>query len=336
MTLFRPLALLGALALTATPISSFAAGNHYGWCIGVGNKHDGECGTTQSPSVYPPTVSGTVPVSTQTNPGYAIPPMPQATPMLQPYLAPQAVPHATPAAMPQLVPQIMPQPKPGYLAPQATPHPTPGATPYLVPQIVQQPRPGFATPQATPHPTPVATPYLVPQLVSRPKPGYAAPLATPHPTPVATPQRVPQIVQQPRPGYAVPQAVPHPTPVATPSLVPMIARPKPVDTPQPDAVRRIVTTLPPGTTPDRGLVTHAPGRQPLHAPAVFSSTKGDHGWNCVASGHGRRRRVDANGTATETGSLPGLVFSETIARDIPAWHSQDSGCLIAVRRKARR
>jgi len=69
---------------------------------------------------------------------------------------------------------------------------------------------------------------------------------------------------------------------------------------------------------------------------MFSSTKGDHGWNCVASGHGRRRRVDANEAATETGSLPGLVFSETIARDIPAWHSQDSGCLIAVRRKARR
>ena len=278
MRLFLRLATLGALACAATPTSAFAAGNHYGWCIGVGNPHDGECGTAHPPSVNPPTVSGAVPMSTQANPGYAIPPMPQATPMIQPHLAPQAIPVAAPQALPHLVPQRAP----GFVAP------------------------------------------------------HLAPQAVPHPTPVATPQRVPQIASQPRPGYAAPQAVPHPTPVVAPSLAPVIARPRPVDTIQPDAARPSVVTLPPGTTPDRGLITDAPGRQSALAPAVFAPTGDGRGWRCVVSGHGRRRRIDATGAATDTGSLPGLVFSETIARDIPAWHPQDSGCLVAVQRKVRR
>ena len=307
MRLFLRLATLGALACAATPTSAFAAGNHYGWCIGVGNPHDGECGTAHPPSVNPPTVSGAVPMSTQANPGYAIPPMPQATPMIQPHLAPQAIPVAAPQALPHLVPQRAP----GFVAPHLAP-------------------------QAVPHPTPVATPQRVPQIASQPRPGYAAPQAVPHPTPVATPQRVPQIASQPRPGYAAPQAVPHPTPVVAPSLAPVIARPRPVDTIQPDAARPSVVTLPPGTTPDRGLITDAPGRQSALAPAVFAPTGDGRGWRCVVSGHGRRRRIDATGAATDTGSLPGLVFSETIARDIPAWHPQDSGCLVAVQRKVRR
>ena len=127
MRLFQPLAILGALACAATPTSAFAAGNHYGWCIGVGNPHDGECGTAHPPSVNPPTVSGAVPMSTQANPGYAIPPMPQATPMIQPHLAPQAVPQARPVAMPQRIPQPVLQPRPGNAAPQAVPQARPVA-----------------------------------------------------------------------------------------------------------------------------------------------------------------------------------------------------------------
>ena len=356
-----------SLILSGLPGMALAAGNQYGWCRGTGNPHGADCGVSNPSGVIPPNTPAHIPTATETMvpskpplPGAVlhlkrdpIPIMlPKQGPKLrpgqgqpsQPYREPLAIPNPSlpPQRVPGRIPTRIETPQEPYRVPVAIPNPSlpPQRVPGQIPLRIETPPEPYRVPVANPNPSlpPQLVPQRVPEPVAIPMPQplqpHRVPVATPEPSlpPQRVPGQIPLPVETPQEPYRVPVAIPDP--VLPPQLAPS-RRPSVVPTVVPGDERPTVVVRPNVTSVDPGLVPRQPGRQLLHAPARFEDRSGT-GWDCVASGHGRRRYVDDRGVTVELGSAPSLAFSETIVRDIPAWHPQEAGCLIAIKRKLRR
>ncbi len=306
--------LAAALVSFSQATAGWSAGNHLGWCQGVGNPHkSSDCrgagisgastGTSNLPvqssnqlpgqQSLPPTVSG----------GYAVPPLP-------PSLVPYPVPNPTPTPIPYKIPQLVPQPYPvpvlaPTLAPYLVPKPTPNAVPNKIPQLVPQP-----------YPVPVLAPAL-------------APYPVPNPTPNAVPGRVPQLA---------PQLIARPVPLKKPvtgfqaSLVQTGQRPPAGAGTSANASHSTTHLEPPRSNTH---VSDKPGRQAPHdLPQHLDVSTGDI-WDCAVSGHGRRRTAAGGRGTTLAGVFADIDVVDAIAKDVPARHPRDAGCLVSIKRKHR-
>lgn len=319
--------------------SAEAAGSHYGWCIGVGNHHGSDCSATSSGGTVGGTTGGQPPTSTQLPTGQTIAPttgqggpgaIPYTVPLATPNPVPQQVqqaPTLRPVAVPSLVPQRLNSPQQVPQQVQQAPTPRPVAVPPLVPQLSNSPQQVPQQVQQAPTLQPVATPSLVPQLFS-------------------IPQRVPQQVQQ----------TPTPTPVPTPQLVP---RPVPTATTstigippvRPGGTGQVAVVRGSSFLPATNTISHAPshvdapnipqhvtdmpGRQKPHAlPRHLDPSTGEI-WDCTISGHGRRIRRAGGNTRSYAGAMTDIDVVDAIAKDLPARHPQDTGCLVSIKRRHR-
>ncbi|MDW4496396.1 hypothetical protein R5H30_00255 [Sulfitobacter sp. D35] len=342
-----------------------AAGNHYGWCIGVGNPHrTANCdhaatgtGTGGSTTTQPSTVTPST--GTTTTLGPTQPAM--QTPVLAPTLQPQQVPQRVPQRVPQPIPQRVPPKKSntggGYhqVPPTqnvAVPTPLPQRTPQIVPPTINVP-PHKVT--AVPKPLPQRQPVLVPPLAPQRVPGRV-PTAQPSAIPVLVPPLVPQRVPN-----RVPNQVPTATPGAIPGAIPIL-RPQPTVPIRPVKGPATVslTTVPgtqvvtggPGTSVrpplrpggSRTLTNNGhtigtvvpmhtpakPGRQPEHRRPIFETTKSHRYSECISAGYGARRLDQATGTIRHAGEI------DSFARDVPARHPNRAHCLVQIHHRKRR
>lgn len=249
----RTAVILTAAILALSPQLASANGNHYGWCIGVGNPHQGtncappDSGTTNTPTPDVP-VSNQLP-ATGTGPQ----PTPDTTPAQVivtpnppgivtgsgpvPGVLGQTAPPITGTGVPPIVVDPIPQVNLTGVGPvpQVQTVPTPQLTGYGKTPVVVQPLPpttvtGFSpVPGVQLIPTPPLTGQGLPAIVVVPNPptqvtGHSPVSATivVHPDPGKTLTgygRVPVPTPQLTPGQ-VPQLVPTATPNATPVLVP--------------------------------------------------------------------------------------------------------------------
>lgn len=318
-----------------------ANGNHFGWCNGVGNPHHSSSCGGSSPSTSPivPIVPPTqVPTANPLPPTNPIVPTPVVTPVLVPSIAPNAIPGQVPVLAPPMVPQPVPQQVPTAIPQQVpTPMQVPGQVPVLAPPMVPQPVPQ-RVPTAIPQqvPTPMTVPGLVlprpkvkPQ--TNPKPLVSTGVM-PNPVQTVTPQTGqvrPPVVTQPQPAQVVvppmvpmlvpqrvPQAIPQPIPQRVPTLAPTVThRPQ---------VRPVGI--------GRELITSTPGRQPAHNPPAFQGKAQGEQWNCVASGHGKRKSVE-DGKVVSNGALRHVGSVDVLGRDLPALHPRHPHCIVSVKRR---
>ncbi len=253
-----------------------------------------------------------------------------------------------PGQVPQAVPGQVPQAVPGQVPTQLA---VPGQVPQAVPGQVPQAVPGQVPTQlAVPGQVPQAVPGQVPQAVPGQVPTQTV-LVLPRPLPIQ-PTRFPTgagqtpniptgvpTVGQPgqvtvsRPAVAT-VVVPPMVPMLVPQIVPQ-ARPQVLPQRVPAAIPEIVHR--PKTRPEgigRDLITATPGRQPSHnAPAFKGKTQAET-WNCLASGHGRRKSVE-NGAVVSSGALNHVGAVDVLGRDLPALHPRHSHCIVSVKRRKR-
>ncbi len=363
-----------AFGVLAASTASWSAGNHYGWCRGVGNPHhSSDCGGTSSTGAG---VSGAKPPLSTQLPGQQTPQpgvpsiVTTPSPVLVPPLTPNQVPQRVPIAVPPKVPQLQPptaQPFPvPVLSPQLQPIPqaVPLAVPPLVPQRIPQPQ---QTPTARPFPVPVLSPQLqpTPQLIPIAVPPQVPqrslqispvqiltpsrqPTPRPQAIPIAIPGLVPQFLARPQPK---PSATPNPRPIAIPGRVPQPlvnpAKNQPTSTKQtqPGPTQRITAIAPAGSityakthvksAQGPNYITDFPGRQPAHAlPRHLDSTASEI-WDCAVSGHGRRQPTNQRRGSQFSGALADINVVDAIAKDVPARHPQDPGCLVSIKRRYR-
>ena len=281
------------MLLLSLSSGAYATGNHYGWCLGVGNwQHNAAC-----------TGTGAVPLTVDTGaPLVTTPVGPQGVPTPGVVDVP-AYPMPQPMTVPQRVPPKVPQP-------MAVPQPQQVPQPMAVPQL--------ATPKV-PQPQQVIEPQMVPQPMAVPQ------LATPK---VPQPQQViePQLVAQPTapqatPG-AVPIKVPRPTPLAQPIMVPGPSQTVP---------QRQATSVPPIDRP--AIVVPLPGRQPSHALPSQARSSGRDRITCLASGFGWRRVKTEDGEEKRVGLAPILYTPDMLLHDLPANHPRHAECIVIVDRR---
>ena len=332
------------VAASAASLVSAKGGHHYGWCNGAGNPHHGaSCGGSSpstSPSVpvvKPSQVPTANPLPPKPTPSL---PTPTVTPVFVPSIAPNAIPGQVPVIAPPMVPQPVPQPVPTAIPQQfPTPMQVPGQVPVIAPPMVPQPVPK-PVPTAIPQqfPTPMQVPGLV---LHRPKvkppinpklfvsTGVIPNLMQTGETqigqvrpPILTPPQRAQVVVPPMVPMLVPQRVPQAMPQPIPQLVPTQA-PKITHRPQ---VRPVGI--------GRELITVNPGRQSLHNPPAFQGKAQSETWNCVASGHGKRKSVK-DGKVVSNGALRHVGSVDVLGQDLPALHPRHAHCIVLVKRRKR-
>ena len=301
-------------------------------------------------------------------------PTPTVTPVFVPSIAPNAIPGQVPVLAPPMVPQPVPQPVPTAIPQQIpTPMQVPGQVPVLAPPMVPQPVPQpvpTAIPQQIPTPmqVPGQVPVLAPPMVPQPVP---QPVPTAIPQQIPTPMQVPGLVL-PRPKVKPPinpkpfvstGVIPNPvqtgqtqigqvrppivTPpqraqVVVPPMVPMLV-PQRVPQAIPQPIPQRVPNLAPKITHrpqvrsvgiGRELITVTPGRQPLHNPPAFQGKAQGETWNCVASGHGKRKSVE-DGKVVSNGVLRHVGSVDVLGQDLPALHPRHAHCIVSVKRRKR-
>ena len=297
------------IAVSAASLVSAKGGNHYGWCNGVGNPHGNSSCGGPSPSIPPGGTGltpGEVPTANPLPTTTTSVPTPSVTPVLVPSIAPNAIPGQVPVLVPPMVPQPVPQ-----RVPTAIPQQVP--TPMTVPGLVL-PRPKVK-PQT--NPKPLVSTGVMPNPVQTvpPQTGQVRPpvVTQPHPAQVVVPPMVPMLVPQ-----RVPQAIPQPIPQRVPTLAPTVThRPQ---------VRPVGI--------GRELITSTPGRQPAHNPPAFQGKAQGEQWNCVASGHGKRKSVE-DGKVVSNGALRHVGSVDVLGRDLPALHPRHPHCIVSVKRRKR-
>ena len=348
--------------------SAEAAGSHYGWCIGVGNHHGSDCSATSSGGTGGGTTGGQPPTSTQLPTGQTIAPttgqggpgaIPYTVPLATPNPVPQQVqqaPTLRPVAVPSVVPQRLNSPQQVPQQVQQAPTPRPVAVPPLVPQLSNSPQQVPQQVQQARTPRPVAVPPLVPQLSNSPQQVPQQVQQAPTLQPVATPSLVPQLFSIPQRVPQQVQQTPTQTPVPTPQLVP---RPVPTATTstigippvRPGGTGQVAVVRGSSSLPATNTISHAPshvdapnspqhvtdmpGRQKPHAlPRHLDPSTGEI-WDCTISGHGRRIRRAGGNTRSYAGAMTDIDVVDAIAKDLPARHPQDTGCLVSIKRRHR-
>ena len=298
------------VAASAASLVSAKGGHHYGWCNGAGNPHHGaSCGGSSpstSPSVpvvKPSQVPTANPLPPKPTPSL---PTPTVTPVFVPSIAPNAIPGQVPVIAPPMVPQPVPQPVPTAI-PQQFP------TPMQVPGLVLH-RPKVKPPI---NPKPFVSTGVIPNLMQTGETqiGQVRP-------PILTPPQRAQVVVPPMVPMLVPQRVPQAMPQPIPQLVPTQA-PKITHRPQ---VRPVGI--------GRELITVNPGRQSLHNPPAFQGKAQSETWNCVASGHGKRKSVK-DGKVVSNGALRHVGSVDVLGQDLPALHPRHAHCIVLVKRRKR-
>lgn len=361
MTLKAKLFLAAALLCIAQ--GAHAAGNHFGWCNGVGNQHRGSnCGGSGSQT--PTTTPAQVPTSTQqpqTGPGVL--PTPQATPTQVIVVAPPQtitgtgqVPPVQGQPGPTITgsnPLIVLQPLPpqvltGTAPARVTTLPTPSFT-GTAPIITIQPQPpqtvtgyGNVSASITVRADPSQS-FSGFGAVPFPQPPGAIPRQIPQAIPSQTTQGTPYLIPSLQGPQATPGQMPQATPAGVPQAVPgqvpqptqvLLPRPNPRPSAQrPTASGGPTTHSQTAKTPPVAArhITAAPGRQPQHDPPQFADAEGGANWHCLASGHGQRkslvnRRVEVSGALRDVGSI------DLTGRDLPALHSGHANCIISIKR----
>ena len=147
---------------------------------------------------------------------------------------------------------------------------------------------------------------------------------TPQPQQYAVPKPIPQGVPSLKPGY---QQFPNWTGKRDPDTgYPVPPNPPEQKTPHGPSL---------GEKHPSGhkMITRHPGRQPLHNLPQFASADAGKDSFCALSGFYRRKHNDVFGNQTEMGMLPSLRNTESLVRDIPAWHEMSSDCLIVVNKR---
>ena len=298
------------VAASAASLVSAKGGHHYGWCNGAGNPHHGaSCGGSSpstSPSVpvvKPSQVPTANPLPPKPTPSL---PTPTVTPVFVPSIAPNAIPGQVPVIAPPMVPQPVPQPVPTAI-PQQFP------TPMQVPGLVLH-RPKVKPPI---NPKLFVSTGVIPNLMQTGETqiGQVRP-------PILTPPQRAQVVVPPMVPMLVPQRVPQAMPQPIPQLVPTQA-PKITHRPQ---VRPVGI--------GRELITVNPGRQSLHNPPAFQGKAQSETWNCVASGHGKRKSVK-DGKVVSNGALRHVGSVDVLGQDLPALHPRHAHCIVLVKRRKR-
>ena len=298
------------VAASAASLVSAKGGHHYGWCNGAGNPHQGaSCGGSSpstSPSVpvvKPSQVPTANPLPPKPTPSL---PTPTVTPVFVPSIAPNAIPGQVPIIAPPMVPQPVPQPVPTAI-PQQFP------TPMQVPGLVLH-RPKVKPPI---NPKLFVSTGVIPNLMQTGETqiGQVRP-------PILTPPQRAQVVVPPMVPMLVPQRVPQAMPQPIPQLVPTQA-PKITHRPQ---VRPVGI--------GRELITVNPGRQSLHNPPAFQGKAQSETWNCVASGHGKRKSVK-DGKVVSNGALRHVGSVDVLGQDLPALHPRHAHCIVLVKRRKR-
>ena len=298
------------VAASAASLVSAKGGHHYGWCNGAGNPHHGaSCGGSSpstSPSVpvvKPSQVPTANPLPPKPTPSL---PTPTVTPVFVPSIAPNAIPGQVPVIAPPMVPQPVPQPVPTAI-PQQFP------TPMQVPGLVLH-RPKVKPPI---NPKLFVSTGVIPNLMQTGETqiGQVRP-------PILTPPQRAQVIVPPMVPMLVPQRVPQAMPQPIPQLVPTQA-PKITHRPQ---VRPVGI--------GRELITVNPGRQSLHNPPAFQGKAQSETWNCVASGHGKRKSVK-DGKVVSNGALRHVGSVDVLGQDLPALHPRHAHCIVLVKRRKR-
>ena len=327
--LVMPATLVSFLALS--PLSQAeASGNHFGWCQGVGNKHNsGDCNAQSgggpdsvidTPITERPAANPLPPGGSGLEPTKPLAPTPSTTPVI---------------AKPEIVPQAVPQPVPQQ-APPKTPKPLVQSTPGLVPQPpVPQPVPQQVPPK-TPEPLAQSTPGLVPQPpVPQPVPQQVPP-KTPKPLAQSTPKLVPALVPPQAPSAILPTKHKQPSPNqgVTPSTGSTL-----VSRPQPNHQTATVTGS--GGQPfahsnghrrpplSPNFIAPKAGLQRPHAVPSFMHESGER-WDCVMSGFHDRAHEEQ---AVSSGVLLHVDTNDQLFADVPAEHPLHPGCMISVKRK---
>ena len=364
---------IAALALVSTlillPVPALAGGNHFGWCIGVGNKHaSDQCGGGSDPDVG--ATPSTVPTSNQLpDPAtinlYPDPPQTfEGTGQVQPI---QGQPGGSFTGTGQLPIIVAPNPQQVFTGTGPTPpvQGQPGGSftgteqlPIIVTPNPQQTFTGTGPlPPVQGQPGGSFTGQGQMNIIVSPLPPttvtgvgpVTAGIVIDRPGQVVTGfGRVPQPTAYPTPN-AVPQAIPTPLQQATPMLVP---RPKPVA----GATTGTGTTI--GTATGTGIgtntatgggaivhvpnstgpakakqhITRLPGRQPVHAEPRFAADDGGKPWRCLASGHGKRLNRADEGFES-AGALRHVGAVDVLGRDLPALHPRHPNCIISIRRR---
>ena len=178
------------MLLLSLSSGAYATGNHYGWCLGVGNwQHNAAC-----------TGTGAVPLAVDTGaPLVTTPAGPQGVPTPGVVDVP-AYPMPQPMTVPQLATPKVSQPQ-QVIEPQMVPQPM--AVPQLATPKVPQPQTAIA-PQLLAQPTvPQATPGAVPIKVPRPTP-LAQPIVVPGPSQTVPQRQVTSVPPIDRPAIVVP------------------------------------------------------------------------------------------------------------------------------------
>ena len=216
------------------------------------------------------------------------------------------VPGQVPVIAPPMVPQPVPQPVPTAI-PQQFP------TPMQVPGLVLH-RPKVKPPI---NPKLFVSTGVIPNLMQTGETqiGQVRP-------PILTPPQRAQVVVPPMVPMLVPQRVPQAMPQPIPQLVPTQA-PKITHRPQ---VRPVGI--------GRELITVNPGRQSLHNPPAFQGKAQSETWNCVASGHGKRKSVK-DGKVVSNGALRHVGSVDVLGQDLPALHPRHAHCIVLVKRRKR-
>ena len=298
------------VAASAASLVSAKGGHHYGWCNGAGNPHRGaSCGGSSpstSPSVpvvKPSQVPTANPLPPKPTPSL---PTPTVTPVFVPSIAPNAIPGQVPVLAPPMVPQPVPQPVPTAIPQQIpTPMQVPGLflpRPKVKPPINPKP---FVSTGVIPNPVQTGQTQIGQVRPPNVTPPQRAQVVVPAMVPMLVPERVPQAIPQ-----AIPQRVPTPAPKIT-------HRPQ---------VRPVGI--------GRELITATPGRQPLHNPPAFQGKAQGETWNCVASGHGKRKSVE-DGKVVSSGALRHVGSVDVLGQDLPALHPRHAHCIVLVKRRKR-
>lgn len=369
--LLRPA--IAAMALAAAPLAAHGAGNHYGWCNGVGNPHGGtDCGGS-APILG---TTGTVtpaqpPVSNQLPPTGTTGPTPTGIPTNVIVITPNA-PNTITGTSPVPTVVLQPDPPQGFTGTGTLPviiqpnAPTTIVGYGPVPTITGTPGPSFTGTGMVPvvvQPLPPTTTVgyaPVPQIVPLPQPGFTGtgvpPVnVTPNPPTTFTGYGPvpPTIIIQPNPpiSFTGPQLIP-PVPQGTPGLVPTAIPPQ-VPQAQPILVPRPRPTgggtrgpSPGATTAGGGTITHAPQpAKPALGPTHVTIAPGRQPAHAearfAASDGGGDWNCLASGHGRRANGSPDEVAGifthagavDSLARDVPARHPKHTHCMITVRRK---